>query len=261
MKSLIVDNLNVNLQGSSILRDLSFSLEAGGISVILGRSGTGKTTLLRAINRLNEHDNVCQNSGEIFLNLDGAMLPLYAQSSYGKNAPLPSLDSLRKRVAMLFQNPNILPMSIEQNILFPLQYHEKLSGMALECVLKELLEKVELWEDVKNRLKSPASELSGGQQQRLCLARALALKPDYLLLDEPTASLDVATTKSIEKLILTMSESKHCIIVCHSVEQALRLGDRFVLLDTKGSVTVKNKGELSEEDIRICFEKISIDES
>ncbi len=252
MKSLQVENLSVQLQNVVILQNISFTLDVGGVSVLLGRSGAGKTTLLRAINRLNECEAKCVTSGEIYLHFDGQDLPIYAATSYGKNTPLGSIDALRRRVGMVFQTPHILPLSIEQNILFPLQFHGMLSKESSQKQLEDILRMVKLWDDVHWRLQSPATELSGGQQQRLCLARTLALEPDYLLLDEPTASLDMITTKSIEEVIKKVAKTTHCIMVCHSVEQALRLGNRFILLNPQGEIVIKEK--LSEEDICNCFD-------
>ncbi len=254
MLCLEIKNLSVQLQDVHALRNVSFTLETGGVNVILGRSGTGKTTLLRAINRLNEHEAKCKTTGEVYLFFDGQRVPIYDAKSYGKKALLFNHNILRQKVGMVFQTPHILPMSIEQNILFPLQFHKKLTKDELQYRLKEVLQWVELWDDVCKRLHKPASQLSGGQQQRLCLARTIALKPDYLLLDEPTASLDVATTECIESVIAKIAKSTHCLMVCHSVKQAMRLGERFILLDNQGNITVREKESLSEADLYQFFQ-------
>ena len=228
------EQLCVTFAGRPVLQNISLTVEAGGITMLLGRSGAGKTTLLRAFNRLNECFPRCETTGEVRMRLKGALLPLYAAASYGRNAPLSSLHELRQRVGMVFQTPNVLPMSIGQNMLLPLQSVANLTTDAARRRMRTALEAVGLWEDVALRLSHAASELSGGQQQRLCLARALALEPECLLLDEPTASLDPASTQAIEDLIAQLAQRYAIFMVSHTLEQARRLGTRFVLLEEGG---------------------------
>ena len=142
-----------------------------------------------------------------------------------------NLTELRRRAGMVFQSPNPLPLSIRKNITLPLKLAFNLSNSETEKILREKLEQTGLWEEVKNRLDIPATSLSGGQQQRLCLARALALRPDLILLDEPTASLDRAAAEKIEDMILSLKDKISVIMVSHSLQQASKLADYAVILE------------------------------
>ena len=220
---VVIEGLKVSFSGREILHGLNVEFPANKISVILGRSGSGKSTLLRSINRLNELFDGYQGEGEIKVSLNDNLV-----SISGKNAP--ELTELRRKVGMVFQSPNPLPVSIRKNITLPLELAFNISGSEREKILTEKLEQVGLWEEVKDRLNSPALSLSGGQQQRLCLARALALKPDLLLLDEPTASLDRAAAEKVEDMILSLKEKLSVIVVSHSLQQADKLADYAILL-------------------------------
>ncbi len=194
-----IRRLSVAFHERTILHDITLDIPAEGITVLLGRSGSGKTTFLRALNRLNECLPGCRTSGEAELRLGGELRPIYAGRT-GEAA----LSDLRRRVGMVFQTPNILPASIRQNMLLPLQLATAFPASEWRERMERSLTEVGLWHDVSSRLREPASILSGGQQQRLCLARTLALEPEILLLDEPTASLDPATTHTIENLLLKL---------------------------------------------------------
>ena len=220
---VVIEGLKVSFSGREILHGLNVEFPANKISVILGRSGSGKSTLLRSINRLNELFDGYQGEGEIKVSLNDNLV-----SISGKNAP--ELTELRRKVGMVFQSPNPLPVSIRKNITLPLELAFNISGSEREKILTEKLEQVGLWEEVKDRLNSPALSLSGGQQQRLCLARALALKPDLLLLDEPTASLDRAAAEKVEDMILSLKEKLSVLEVSHSLQQADKLADYAILL-------------------------------
>ena len=196
-----IRRLSVAFHERTILHDITLDIPAEGITVLLGRSGSGKTTFLRALNRLNECLPGCRTSGEAELRLGGGLRPIYAGRT-GEAA----LSDLRRRVGMVFQTPNILPASIRQNMLLPLQLATAFPASEWRERMERSLTEVGLWHDVSSRLREPASILSGGQQQRLCLARTLALEPEILLLDEPTASLDPATTHTIENLLLKLAE-------------------------------------------------------
>ena len=214
-----IRRLSVAFHERTILHDITLDIPAEGITVLLGRSGSGKTTFLRALNRLNECLPGCRTSGEAELRLDGELRPIYAGRT-GEAA----LSDLRRRVGMVFQMPNILPASIRQNMLLPLQLATGFPASEWRS-----LTEVGLWHDVSSRLREPASILSGGQQQRLCLARTLALEPEILLLDEPTASLDPATTHTIENLLLRLSDRYPILLVSHGLPQAKRMASRIVL--------------------------------
>lgn len=219
-----IRRLSVAFHERTILHDITLDIPAEGITVLLGRSGSGKTTFLRALNRLNECLPGCRTSGEAELRLGGELRPIYAGRT-GEAA----LSDLRRRVGMVFQTPNILPASIRQNMLLPLQLATAFPASEWRERMERSLTEVGLWHDVSSRLREPASILSGGQQQRLCLARTLALEPEILLLDEPTASLDPATTHTIENLLLKLAERYPILLVSHGLPQAKRMASRIVL--------------------------------
>lgn len=214
--------LTVRFSGKPVLHDVNLSLWAGQITVIVGPSGSGKTTLLRSINRLNECFPDCMTEGAVHLRLDGRSGDIYRGF-----LPLPEL---RRRVGMVFQTPVVLPFSIWKNLSMPLNVVLGLSGGSLSERVEWALREAALWDEVKDRLNAGASTMSGGQQQRLCLARVLALEPRVLLLDEPTASLDFRTTRTIEELLATLKERYTILAVSHSLSQTRRLADRVCVL-------------------------------
>ncbi len=222
--SIRIENLSVSFSGQAVIRNLSFDIPTGGPTFLLGRSGSGKTTLLRAINRLNECYPKCETQGSVSLKFDGAWMDAYARDI--------AVEDLRRRVGMVFQNPNVLPLSIERNIRLPLEVALSLSPDESRQRVEQALRDVHLWEEVKNRLAAPSATLSGGQQQRLCLARALALQPHVLLLDEPTASLDFKAAQQIEELLIELKSHYTLVVVSHSLGQANRLAEQvFALRD------------------------------
>ena len=223
-----IDNLSVAFGGRQILDQLSLDIPVGGPTFILGRSGSGKTTLLRAINRLNECLDDCVTTGGVHLHLGGAWVSAYA--------PGTPPETLRRRVGMVFQSPNVLPLSIERNLALPLQTVAALPAAEIAVRVEAALREVHLWEEVRDRLAQPAQSLSGGQQQRLCLARALALGPEILLLDEPTASLDVKAAAQIEALMSELSDRYTLVVVSHSLGQAHRLARQLFVLREEGRV-------------------------
>ncbi|MBM9514598.1 phosphate ABC transporter ATP-binding protein [Desulfogranum marinum] len=203
-----------------VLRDINLHLPANKITAITGPSGSGKSTLLMAFNRLWEEIDGCRISGEVFMHLNGQNTNIY-------NPTLPLLE-LRRKVGMVFQQPNPLPMSISKNIAFPLRlahiHDKRLVGQKVESALR----KVALWDEVKDRLNDDGRLLSGGQQQRLCLARALVLRPEVLLLDEPTSSLDPDASAAIEELLLSLKTKCTLIMVSHYQDQIQRIADLHV---------------------------------
>ena len=218
-----VCGLKVAFYEREILHGVDAVFPAGKVSVVLGRSGSGKSTLLRSINRLNECFDGWRGEGDVRVLLGGVLVP-------AAGAGAPPLTELRRRAGMVFQTPNPLPVSIRRNITLPLELTLNMSRSQAEEAMRESLELTGLWNEVSGRLDAPALSLSGGQQQRLCLARALALKPDLLLLDEPTASLDQTAAGTVEELILALKEKVSVIMVSHSLQQAARLADHAVIM-------------------------------
>ena len=217
-----IENLSVTFAGKRILERLNLDVPANRLSVLMGASGSGKTTLLRAINRLNECLPGCVTQGLVQVRLGGEWVDVHART-------LP-VEQLRRRVGMVFQTPNVLPMSIARNIALPLSTVLALRPAEIGERMESVLREVHLWDEVCDRLAAPAQTLSGGQQQRLCLARALALAPEILLLDEPTASLDPKAVQQIEELLLALKSRYTLLVVSHNPAQARRLADqRFVL--------------------------------
>ena len=245
-----VRSLCVSFGGRQALHGVDADFPTRKVTVLLGRSGSGKTTLLRALNRLNECFEGCASSGEVRVALGGRLLP-----AEGPDAP--PLPRLRRAAGMVFQTPNPLPMSIRRNIALPLSLalEKKLSRERIETIVRERLQEVGLWDEVADRLDAPAASLSGGQQQRLCLARALALDPELLLLDEPTASLDQAAAQKIENLILSFRGRRSVILVSHNLRQAQTLADLALVLsggrivrrlDAEGLDAAVHEGSLLE---------------
>ena len=222
------ENLSVSFSGKAVLERLSVEIPAGGPSFLLGASGSGKTTFLRAINRLNECFPECKTSGRVCLRLGEGWVDAYARQV--------AVDGLRRRVGMVFQTPNVLPLSIAGNLVMPLRVSQGLSADDAEARMEESLREAHLWHEVSDRLARPAASLSGGQQQRLCLARALALRPQMLLLDEPTASLDFKAAQSIEALLQELASRYTVVVVSHSLSQARRLAQHLFVLRHGGQV-------------------------
>lgn len=234
-----IKGLTVCFGKRTVVRNLTLKLPAEGVTVLIGRSGSGKTTFLRALNRLNECLPGSRTVGTVQLLIGGRLMSVYA--------PDVNLSLLRRRVGMVFQTPNVLPASIRQNMLLPLQLTTGLLPGEREERIRHALEAVGLWEAVRDRLGESAAALSGGQQQRLCLARTLALEPEIILLDEPTASLDPATTQDIELLLQRLAERYALITVSHGLSQARRLGSRMVLFGDNHRYAVLKPEDLPQE--------------
>ncbi|NWK57136.1 phosphate ABC transporter ATP-binding protein [Verrucomicrobiaceae bacterium N1E253] len=213
-----LENLKVDFSGTTVVDVPELNMEQGLIHVVSGPSGSGKTSLLRSFNRLNECFPHCRTSGRIHLTLGNQRIDI-------QSLPDTRLAALRQKVAMVFQSPNVLPGSIAHNLKLPLKVTRNLKGAEAESTIRKSLQQAKLWDDVRERINHPASSLSGGQQQRLCLARALALDPEILLLDEPTASLDPDVTGQIENLLLELRGRYTMILVSHSRRQTARLAD------------------------------------
>ncbi|ABV35311.1 ABC transporter related [Shewanella sediminis HAW-EB3] len=219
-----LENVSIQFADTKILRDVNLQLLKGQLHMLTGPSGCGKTTLLRALNRLNDCFDRHEMIGSICLKLSEGEVDVHLLAH--KHLPL-----LRRKVGMVFQIPNLLPGSIFDNLLLPLKIVAGLDSTQAVARCEKVLIQVKLWDEVKDRLNNDASSLSGGQQQRLCLARALALEPEILLLDEPTASLDPENTKVIEELLESLKQQYTMVMVSHCPAQTERLADKIFRLD------------------------------
>jgi phosphate transport system ATP-binding protein len=206
--------LNLGFSGRIVLADINVSLKRGSITALIGPTGSGKSTFLRTLNRMNDRVPGFSRTGEVLFD---------NESLWGQNV---DLLMLRRRVGMLFQRPNPFPMSIKDNVVSGVKAHRIAKGKQLDVVCERRLTEVGLWDAVKDRLNDSPFRLSGGQQQLLCLARALAVGPEVLLLDEPTSALDPVTTESIEALIKTLTPALSLIVVTHNLGQAMRISDQ-----------------------------------
>jgi phosphate transport system ATP-binding protein len=232
--ALSVVDLTLSFGQRAILSDLMLDVNAGNVTALLGPTGSGKTTLLRTFNRMNDKVTGYRHKGDVLL--DG-------RSIWGSGV---ELMALRRKVGMLFQRPNPFPMSIMDNVIAGVKAHKLAPRARLREIAERRLREVGLWDAVATRLKDSPFRLSGGQQQLLCLARALAIDPDVLLLDEPTSSLDPMATESIEALVRTLVPRLTVIIVTHNLAQARRVSDYTVFL---------NQGRLVEHgETRQLFE-------
>jgi phosphate transport system ATP-binding protein len=215
-----VANLHFSYQGRTVLRDVTVSFAENSITALTGPSGVGKSTFLMSLNRLWENVPDAEMTGRVEIKLQGRVRDVYDRSM--------PVTELRKMVAMVFQVPNPLPMSIRKNVAFPLKLAGERNREVIGCKVEESLKMANLWDEVKDRLNEDARTLSGGQQQRLCIARALVLKPEVLLLDEPTSSLDQASTAAIEELLTGLKDHLTILVVSHYLEQVVRISDRVV---------------------------------
>jgi phosphate transport system ATP-binding protein len=234
-------NLTLGFGEKSILSDMNVEVRRGAVTALIGPTGSGKTTLLRTFNRMNDKVTGYRHAGDVLLD--------------GRSIWNPGLElmALRRKVGMLFQRPNPFPMSIVDNVVAGVKAHRMASKNGLKSIAQQRLTEVGLWDAVQDRLKDSPFRLSGGQQQLLCLARALAIGPEILLLDEPTSSLDPMSTESIEALIKGLTPKITVVIVTHNLAQASRVSDRTIFL---------NRGRLVEHgDTRQVFENPAEEET
>ncbi len=237
--SITIKRLSVEFSGKIALNAINLSVLPRELTVIVGPSGSGKSTLLRSVNRLNEFFTGCRTNGAVQIRFDDQYLDVYEEGSI-------SLPELRRRVGMVFQTPTVLPFSVRKNMTMPLKVTLGLRGAELNERMECALQQVGLWEEVKDRLAQDAATLSGGQQQRLCLARTLALEPQALLVDEPTASLDFRATDKIEQLLLGLRDRYTVVAVSHSLSQARRLADRLFVIREGRIVQQMNRQHLQD---------------
>lgn len=221
MKHDLIEARNMNLWygANHALKEINIALPERQITALIGPSGCGKSTFLKSLNRMNDLVEGCRIEGEI--TFDG--VDIY--KNYDVNI-------LRKRVGMVFQKPNPFPMSIYDNIAYGPRIHGIKSKVKLDEIVEDSLRKAAIWDECKDRLKKSALGMSGGQQQRLCIARALAVEPEILLMDEPTSALDPISTSKIEDLAVELREKYTIIMVTHNMQQAARIADKtaFFLL-------------------------------
>jgi phosphate transport system ATP-binding protein len=215
---VVTDGLTLRFASTTVLREVTTRVRRGAITALIGPTGSGKSTLLRTLNRMNDRVPGFAHEGEV--TLDGHSIW----------APDQDLLTLRRRVGMLFQRPNPFPLSIRDNVVAGVRAHGIARGRQLDVVAEMRLREVGLWDAVKDRLRESPYRLSGGQQQLLCLARALAVGPEVLLLDEPTSALDPHSTDAVEQLLRAMTPALTLIVVTHNLGQARRLSDTTMFL-------------------------------
>ena len=215
MDKITVENLDLFYGAFQALKNINLHIQANEITAFIGPSGCGKSTLLKSLNRMNDLIEDCRIKGNI--RLDG-------EDIHGTM----DINLLRKRVGMVFQKPNPFPMSIYDNIAFGPRTHGIRSKAALDEIVERSLKGAAIWDEVKDRLKKSALGMSGGQQQRLCIARALAVEPEVLLMDEPTSALDPISTAKVEELAAELKKNYCIVIVTHNMQQAVRVSDKTV---------------------------------
>ena len=214
MKIIKAQNVNFYYGSFHALKNISMDIEEKSVVAFIGPSGCGKSTFLRLFNRMNDLIPKTHLEGQILIN---------GQNIYGKNV---QVDQLRKEVGMVFQRPNPFPKSIYENVAYGLKVNGIKDPNVIEERVVESLKGAALWEEVKDKLKKSAYALSGGQQQRLCIARAMAVSPQILLMDEPASALDPISTSKIEELIRELKKQVTIVIVTHNMQQASRVSDR-----------------------------------
>ena len=220
MEKFEIRDLDLYYGSFQALKKIQLDISEKEITAFIGPSGCGKSTLLKSLNRMNDLVEGCRITGSI--KLDGE--DIYAKSM--------DVNLLRKRVGMVFQKPNPFPMSIYDNIAFGPRTHGVRNKARLDEIVEKSLRDAAIWDEAKDRLKKNALGLSGGQQQRLCIARALAVEPEVLLMDEPTSALDPISTSKIEELAMELKEKYTIVMVTHNMQQAVRISDKtaFFLL-------------------------------
>lgn len=219
MNKLEIENLNLYYGNFHALKEVDMKIPSKEITAFIGPSGCGKSTFIKSLNRMNDLVEGCKIEGKILL--DG--VNIYKDMD---------VNQLRKRVGMVFQTPNPFPMSIYDNIAYGPRTHGIKKKNVLDEIVEKSLKQAAIWEECKDSLKKNSLSMSGGQQQRLCIARALAVEPEVLLMDEPTSALDPISTSKIEDLVLELKENYTIVMVTHNMQQAARISDNtaFFLL-------------------------------
>jgi len=237
-----VKDLNLWYGDKQALKNVNIQIPKNSVTAFIGPSGCGKSTFIRCLNRMNDLIKSCRIEGEV--------------SIEGKDIYGPGVDvvDLRKQIGMVFQKPNPFPMSIYDNIAYGPRIHG-VNKKDIEGVVEHALRSAALWDEISDRIRSPAFSLSGGQQQRLCIARTMAVKPEIILFDEPCSALDPISTAKIEELIMNLKKDYTIVIVTHNMQQAARISDHtaFFLMGEliefgKTRQIFENPGEKSTED-------------
>ena len=216
MEKIKIEDMNLFYGDFHALKDINLNIESNEITAFIGPSGCGKSTLLKSLNRMNDMVEGCRITGKI--SLDG-------EDVFDRTM---DVNSLRKKVGMVFQKPNPFPMSIYDNIAFGPRTHGIKRKSELDEIVEQSLKNAAIWDEMKDNLKKSALALSGGQQQRLCIARALAVQPEVLLMDEPTSALDPISTSKIEDCVMQLKDLYTIVIVTHNMQQAVRISDKTV---------------------------------
>ncbi|MGT2636974.1 phosphate ABC transporter ATP-binding protein PstB [Streptococcus ratti] len=227
MSKLAINHLDLYYGDFHALKDVNLAIEEHEITAFIGPSGCGKSTLLKSLNRMNDLVKNCTITGDVLLDKQDVYRDI-------------DINLLRKKVGMVFQKPNPFPMSVYDNIAFGPRTHGIHAKAQLDEIVERSLRNAAIWDEVKDRLSKSALGMSGGQQQRLCIARALAIEPDVLLMDEPTSALDPISTAKIEDLVTELKKKYTIVMVTHNMQQAVRISDKtaFFLL---GEVIEYNK--------------------
>ena len=218
-----VTNMNLHYGDFHALKNINIDIPENQICAMIGPSGCGKSTFLKSINRMNDIVEGCKIDGQMQLRGENGFEDIYGDMD---------VNHLRKRVGMVFQQPNPFPMSIYDNIAYGPRTHGIKNRHKLDAIVEKALKQAAIWEEVKDRLNKSALGLSGGQQQRLCIARALAVEPEVILMDEPTSALDPISTSRIEDLAIELKKEYTIVMVTHNMQQATRISDKtaFFLL-------------------------------
>lgn len=228
---IVIENLDLYYEDFHALHRVNMDIKENEITAYIGPSGCGKSTLIKCLNRMNDLVEGCRIEGRILL--DG--MNIFENDD---------VNTLRKRVGMVFQKPNPFPMSVYDNIAFGPRTHGIRSRKKLDEIVEQSLRQAAIWDEVKDRLDRSALGFSGGQQQRLCIARALAVQPEVLLMDEPTSALDPISTMKIEDLALELKEKYTIVIVTHNMQQAARISDKTAFFLLGDLIEYNNTKEL-----------------
>lgn len=228
---IVIENLDLYYEDFHALHSINMEIKEKEITAYIGPSGCGKSTLLKCLNRMNDLVEGCRIEGRVLL--DG--MNIFENDD---------VNSLRKRVGMVFQKPNPFPMSVYDNIAFGPRTHGISNRKELDEIVEQSLRQAAIWDEVKDRLDRSALGFSGGQQQRLCIARALAVQPEVLLMDEPTSALDPISTMKIEDLAMELKNNYTIVIVTHNMQQAARISDKTAFFLLGDLIEYNNTKEL-----------------
>lgn len=227
-----IENMDLFYGNFQAIKNANLDISANEIMAFIGPSGCGKSTMIKSLNRMNDLVESCKITGKILVdNKD-----IYA--------PDVDVNALRKRVGMVFQTPNPFPISIYDNVAYGPRVHGIRNRAVLDDIVEDSLRKAAVWDELKDELKKSAMMISGGQQQRLCIARALAVEPEILLMDEPTSALDPISTSKIEDLVNTLKEKYTIVIVTHNMQQAARISDKTAFFLTGEIIETGETGQI-----------------